>query len=103
MVLPTHSSQWPQPLKQPCTISHGWHLVGSSLSASVQVGLPFLSTEPRKTPLVPPASAVPPITQQPKQSQPFGVSGPHTVWQAWLWFMYSPSQVAPFGKLVFGS
>ena len=71
VVLPMHSSQWPQLLKQPITGWQVWHLVGSLTLAMSHEPLPLPSSEPSHTNLPVPAGS----SQQPKQSQPFGVSG----------------------------
>ena len=74
-------SQLPQVLLQPATCVHGLHRFGFESTFSVHVPLSLPSSEPSQTPHVAPTgqfgiAAMPGMTQQPKQSQPFGVNGP---------------------------
>lgn len=68
---PTHTSHGPQALRVDVTGVHGWHAAGSATVFWLQV--PTLpSADPIHTNLPLPAGS----SQQPKLSQPFGVSGP---------------------------
>ena len=68
---PTQSSHVSHGLRHAATWVHGWHFVGSPSESTVQLELPFASVEPSQT-----GFAAPGTKQQPKQSQPLGVSGP---------------------------
>src|SRR5690606_35725659 len=69
---PRQSSQRPQVFRHASTGVQAWQ---PSRSSGVQVGVPLSSTEPMNT-----HSGAPPgpagSSQHPKQSQPFGTSGP---------------------------
>jgi hypothetical protein len=72
--LPKQSSHVSQGFKQPWTKVHGLQRVGSSRCEWSHEGAPSSSVEPSHT-----AVFVPGTAQQPKQSQPFGVSGPQAL------------------------
>jgi len=70
-VRPTQISQASQGFRHEGTWVHGWHTEGSSSVSSVQPEpLGFSEPSHTKRPLAAGSS------QQPKQSQPFGTSGP---------------------------
>ena len=68
---PMHSSQCSHVLRHACTCVHGLHFVGSARFASVQLPVPAGFSDPSHT-----VVGAPGIAQHPKQSHPFGVSGP---------------------------
>jgi hypothetical protein len=68
---PTQSSQWSHGFKQAATCSHGLHFVGSVSVLRLQLPVPGGFSEPSQT-----VVGAPGIEQHPKQSHPFGVSGP---------------------------
>ncbi len=68
---PAHTSQAPHVLKHPVTGVQGLQAEGSASVSSRQLPAPS-RVEPMKTWMPLPAGN----SQQPKQSQPFGVSGP---------------------------
>jgi hypothetical protein len=74
--LPTQSSHSSQVFWQPSTGVHGGHAVGSALLASSQWLASSTAPIQTKRPLAAGSS------QQPKQSQPLGVSGKQLDWQA---------------------
>jgi hypothetical protein len=69
--LPTQISQCAQVLMHAATCVHGLHMVGSSTVLRLQLPVPEGFSEPSQT-----VVGAPGISQHPKQSQPFGVSGP---------------------------
>lgn len=89
VVLPRHSSQCSQVLRHAFTGMQGWHFVGSFTCAMSHEPAPF-TVEPSHTYWPVPAGS----SQQPKQSQPFGVSGPQKFMQVADCVLYMPSQVA---------
>lgn len=93
--LPMQSSQCSQVLRHAWTCVHGLHFVGSFTSAIVHEPPPPLS-EPSQT-----VVGAPGIAQQPKQSHPFGVSGPQydphvadCVWNAFAQLPLYPGMFA---------
>ena len=70
--LPTQSSHVSQGFRHPATWVQGLHRLGSATWARSQLGRPAASTEPIQT-----GVGAPGTSQQPKQSQPLGVRGPH--------------------------
>ena len=89
-VRPTHTSHGSHELKQDFTGVHGWHAAGSSTCAASQVPV-FCCADPIQTNF--PLSAG--SSQQPKQSQPFGVIGRQKFKQAFDCEAARPSHVAP--------
>ncbi len=69
--LPMHTSQFSHEFTHACTCVHGLHFVGSFTGLMLQLPVPGGSSDPSHT-----VVGAPGITQQPKQSHPFGVSGP---------------------------
>lgn len=65
------TSQISQVLIQAATWVQGLHIEGSPTVLILQLPVPAGFSEPSQT-----VVGAPGITQQPKQSQPFGVSGP---------------------------
>ena len=68
---PMQISHMPQGFKQAGTWVHGLHLVGSLTVLMLQLPVPGGFSEPSQT-----VVGAPGMAQQPKQSHPFGVSGP---------------------------
>jgi hypothetical protein len=86
-------------LKQDITRVHGWHAAGSATCAASQVPT-FCVVDPIHTNF--PLSAG--NSQQPKQSQPFGVIGKHELRHAFDWLALSSTQVDPLpGTVALGS
>ena len=77
---PTQSSQASQEFRHPATWVQGLQRVGSATCARSQLGSPDASREPIQI-----AVGAPGTWQQPKQSQPLGVSGPQVVVHCVLW------------------